>query len=190
MRDIHSVIMSHMAEYLYGRRRELGMSLADVAKRAGSTKAHIWSLEHGRSSNPTLGLILALCDALQCDMSTLMASPMSLPAGQTVLALEKTIDFIESLTNDPLLLPDDIEMTLSDVQRHARIELASIRQLTEPPAISDNRKFDTARTVTEAEIRQWASTRADDAGYLARKLVALWSPSPSPREEVDNPSEP
>ena len=42
------------------------------------------------------------------------------------LALEKAIGFIESLTRDPLLLPDDIEMTLADVQLHARIELASI----------------------------------------------------------------
>ncbi|AYC99987.1 hypothetical protein [Neorhizobium sp. NCHU2750] len=45
------------------------------------------------------------------------------------LALEKAIDFIESLTRDPLLLPDDIEMTLDDVQAHARIELASIRKV-------------------------------------------------------------
>lgn len=46
------------------------------------------------------------------------------------LALEKAIDFIESLTRDPLIMGvDDIEMTLDDVQAHARIELASIRKV-------------------------------------------------------------
>lgn len=43
-------------------------------------------------------------------------------------AMTRALDFIESLTADPLLMGvDDIEMTLEDVQDHARIELASIR---------------------------------------------------------------
>lgn len=111
------------------------------------------------------------------------AAESELANAQTVLALEKSIDFIESLTIDPLLLPDDIEMTLADVQRHARIELASVRKLTAHRAVPGDRKFDTARNVTEEEIRQWASSRADDAGYLARKLIALWSALKSDKQE-------
>lgn len=49
--------------------------------------------------------------------------------------LERALCFIETLTEDPLLLADDIEMTLDDVQGHARIELASIRkQMSATPA--------------------------------------------------------
>lgn len=40
-------------------------------------------------------------------------------------------------------------------------------------------EFDTSRNVSEEEIEQWAATRADDAGYLARKLIA------ARRREVD-----
>lgn len=43
------------------------------------------------------------------------------------IALERALDFIEMLTEDPLLTSDDIAMTLSDVQEVARIELTSIR---------------------------------------------------------------
>jgi hypothetical protein len=32
--------------------------------------------------------------------------------------------------------------------------------------------FDTSRNVSDDEIEQWAATRADDAGYLSRKLIA------------------
>lgn len=38
MSELHSAIMSHMAAYIHARRHELGLSLEDVAKRAGSTK--------------------------------------------------------------------------------------------------------------------------------------------------------
>ncbi|MND54121.1 hypothetical protein D3C87_908410 [compost metagenome] len=49
--------------------------------------------------------------------------------GETGVALDKAMAFIESLIDDPLLMADDIEMTLDDVQNHARIELASLRTL-------------------------------------------------------------
>lgn len=32
-------------------------------------------------------------------------------------------------------------------------------------------EFDTSRNVTEGEIGQWAAMRADDAGFIARKLI-------------------
>jgi hypothetical protein len=44
-------------------------------------------------------------------------------------ALERALDFIESLTDEPFLKGDDVEATIDDVRDHARIELASIRKM-------------------------------------------------------------
>ncbi len=72
-------ITAHMATYIHVRRHELGLSLENVAKRAGSSKAHIWALERRQSKNPTLWLILALCDALQCSLNSLIGTDVSQP---------------------------------------------------------------------------------------------------------------
>ncbi len=73
------LVTAHMATYIHVRRHELGLSLEDVAKRAGSSKAHIWALERRQSKNPTLWLILALCDALQCSLNSLIGADVSQP---------------------------------------------------------------------------------------------------------------
>ncbi|MFC6444588.1 helix-turn-helix domain-containing protein [Shinella zoogloeoides] len=77
--DRNPVITTHMATYIHVRRRELGLSLEEVATRAGSSKAHIWALERRKSKNPTLWLILALCDALQCSLNALIGQDVSQP---------------------------------------------------------------------------------------------------------------
>lgn len=77
--DRHPTITAHMATYIHVRRHELGLSLDEVAGRAGSSKAHIWALERRKSKNPTLWLILALCDALQCSLNALIGEDVSQP---------------------------------------------------------------------------------------------------------------
>ncbi|MGR9130808.1 helix-turn-helix domain-containing protein [Rhizobium leguminosarum] len=77
--DRNPTITAHMAAYIHVRRHELGLSLDDVAKRSGSSKAHIWALERRRSKNPTLWLTLALCDALQCSLNSLIGVDVSQP---------------------------------------------------------------------------------------------------------------
>ncbi len=77
--DRHPEITAHMAAYIYVRRNELGLSLDALAKRAGSSKAHIWALERRQSKNPTLWLILALCEALQCSLNSLIGADVSQP---------------------------------------------------------------------------------------------------------------
>lgn len=72
-------ITAHMATYIHVRRKELGLSLEDLAKRAGSSKAHIWALERRQSKNPTLWLILALCDGLQCSLNSLIGLDVAQP---------------------------------------------------------------------------------------------------------------
>lgn len=61
-----------MASRIKTRRRELGLSLQDIADRAGCTKSHVWEIEKGRSTNPTISMALALSDALQISLGTLI----------------------------------------------------------------------------------------------------------------------
>lgn len=77
--DRHPAITAHMATYISVRRHELGLSLEQVAERCGSSKAHIWALEQRRSKNPTLWLILALCEALNCSLNSLIGADVSQP---------------------------------------------------------------------------------------------------------------
>lgn len=77
--DRQPIITAHMATYIHVRRHELGLSLEGVAKRAGCSKAHLWALEHRQSKNPTLWMILALCDALQCSLNSLIGADVSHP---------------------------------------------------------------------------------------------------------------
>jgi len=67
---------------LFVRRQELGLSLQDVADRTGGTKAHVWELESGRSTNPTVKTLLGLAAALEMDPVELFraaANPASKP---------------------------------------------------------------------------------------------------------------
>jgi transcriptional regulator with XRE-family HTH domain len=68
-----------MASFIKRRRTELSLSLEDVATRIGSSKAHVWELEKGRSKNPTLWMILGLCEALQCSLNALIGKDVSQP---------------------------------------------------------------------------------------------------------------
>lgn len=77
--DRNPMITAHMATYIHVRRHELGLSLEEVAKRTGSSKAHIWALERRQSKNPTLWLILSLCEALQCSLNSLIGVDVSQP---------------------------------------------------------------------------------------------------------------
>lgn len=77
--DRNPEITSHMSRFIKRRRRELGLSLDEVAKRMGGSKAHIWQLETGGSKNPTLWMILGLCEALHCSLNELIGRDVSQP---------------------------------------------------------------------------------------------------------------
>ncbi len=47
------------------------------------------------------------------------------------------------------------------------------RRKSEATPQKSETEFDASRDVSEDEIEQWAATRADDAGYLARKLITM-----------------
>ena len=77
--DRNITITAHMATYINVRRHALGLSLDDLAKRVGSSKSHILALERRKSKNPTLWVILALCDGLQCSLNSLIGTDVSQP---------------------------------------------------------------------------------------------------------------
>ena len=45
-------------------RKQRGLSLRELAHKAGTSKNHVWSLERGDSRNPTLGVLGGISDAL------------------------------------------------------------------------------------------------------------------------------
>jgi len=79
MNSVFDEIVAHMAAFIASRRTELRLSLEEVAARAGTTKSHVWELEKGRSRNPSLSMALALCDALQCSLNSLLGADVSQP---------------------------------------------------------------------------------------------------------------
>ncbi len=74
-----SEIVSHMGPFIKRRRRRLRLSLQAVADISGCTKSHIWELEKGLTTNPTIGMALAICNALQCSLNSLLGVNVSQP---------------------------------------------------------------------------------------------------------------
>ena len=56
--------MTALGDMILKRRTGLRMSLEDVAKASGSTKAHVWEIEKGYSRNPTVKTLVGLAKAL------------------------------------------------------------------------------------------------------------------------------
>jgi len=53
-------------------RAETDMSLSAAAKKLHITKAHLWDLESGRSANPTLKTVLAICRVYDISVQELL----------------------------------------------------------------------------------------------------------------------
>jgi transcriptional regulator with XRE-family HTH domain len=53
-------------------RRATGESLQDVADAVGVTKTHIWELERGRTSNPSVSVIKGLADHFKVSIASLV----------------------------------------------------------------------------------------------------------------------
>ena len=72
--------LSEMPSFIRERRKALGLSLDDLASLTGTSKSHIWSIESGGSSNPTIQMALAISDALQCSLGDLIGVDMDQPS--------------------------------------------------------------------------------------------------------------
>ena len=75
----HPEITAHMGSYINARRAQLGLSLGMLGERTEISKTHVWEIEKGRAKNPTLWVILALCDGLQCSLNDLLGRDVSQP---------------------------------------------------------------------------------------------------------------
>jgi DNA-binding XRE family transcriptional regulator len=72
-------IIGNIGPAMQRRRAVLDISLDEVAKRAGTSKSHIWELENGRSVNPTIRMLLAVAAALNTSINTLLGADISQP---------------------------------------------------------------------------------------------------------------
>lgn len=64
-----------LAARLMARRREAGLSVAELARRSGLTRQYVGGLEAGRKRNPTLATLTALAAALGCRLEDLASTP-------------------------------------------------------------------------------------------------------------------
>lgn len=69
--------MSNLGEAIKVNRAKREMSLHEVAIEAGITKAHVWEMERGTKSNPTIKTILGLAIALDLDPGALALTAMA-----------------------------------------------------------------------------------------------------------------
>lgn len=60
-------------------RRQKGESLNDVAAAVGVSKAHIWQLERGTTSNPSMGLVTRLANHFGVTVASLAGEDLEAP---------------------------------------------------------------------------------------------------------------
>lgn len=80
----HAPSALEIADTVASRTNELranrGYTLDDLAKRAGITKSHVWEIEQGRSTNPTVATCVALSRALGVSLEYLIGITSKAPA--------------------------------------------------------------------------------------------------------------
>lgn len=59
------------------QRAALGLSLQEVADRAGITKSHMWEMEQGRAVNPTVWTVYGLSQALGVPFNMMAAGALN-----------------------------------------------------------------------------------------------------------------
>ena len=74
-----SDIPSRIARVMIERRGLLGLSLQEVADRAGLTKSHIWEIEAGNARNPSLNAMVGIAKALGVSLDYLTGMSNSVP---------------------------------------------------------------------------------------------------------------
>ena len=88
-------------------RREKNQSLQGVAEAVGVSKAHIWELERGRASNPSMALITRLADHFGVTVAFLVGedteSPDSDPSLQRMFRQAAKLDQRERAILDDLM---------------------------------------------------------------------------------------
>lgn len=60
-----------LSERLFSLRHKSGESLQEIADAVGVSKAHVWELEKGRSSNPSFDLVRKLAEHFSVSLNVL-----------------------------------------------------------------------------------------------------------------------
>src|SRR3972149_6754877 len=101
-----------------------GLSLPDLAKKAGISKGYLWQIENGAEPNPSIGLLTKIAEALDTTVADLLGQPKvrvkhsaipdKLPSGLKELVQE------QKRKGTPV--PEDIVRALAHLQaRGARV---------------------------------------------------------------------
>lgn len=69
--------MSRLGSHIKQLREKAGLSLQEVADRATLSKAHIWEIETGNSTNASIKTLCCIAVALDCLPDELTASAVS-----------------------------------------------------------------------------------------------------------------
>ena len=100
-----------LGERLFDLRAKSGESLQDVADAIGVSKAHVWELEKGRSSNPSYELVRALARHFQVSIDVLIGEEA---------APTKKEQRIERIHRDLQVLSDRDRTIVEDLIRSLR----------------------------------------------------------------------
>ena len=72
-------ISENIGAAIRSARSATGLSLQEVADRAGLSKAHVWELEQGRAKNPTVGCLYAISRATGVSVLELLGEEAATP---------------------------------------------------------------------------------------------------------------
>ncbi len=75
-----TAIASTISRRVHALRKERQISLQTLADRAGLSKSHIWDIEKGNSSNPTIETAVAIASALGVSLDYLCGLSTTQPA--------------------------------------------------------------------------------------------------------------
>ena len=117
-----------LGDRLRARRVELGMTLAQVAERAGLSLPYVSNLERGHG-NPTTKALTAIASALQTDLSALLGEAADPEPFEVVLARapKSLLNFARTSRFKELLgkLADDTGSDAEELRRRLLIGMAS-----------------------------------------------------------------
>jgi transcriptional regulator with XRE-family HTH domain len=57
-----------------GLRKRMGLTLQEVAERAGIAKSYVWELEQGKQTNPSIAILMGLAKGLGCSVDGLIGA--------------------------------------------------------------------------------------------------------------------
>lgn len=95
-------------------RMRKGQSLQQVADAVGSSKAHIWELETGRSANPSVALLTRLADHFGVSTAYLVGEDVGADEGRIGSMFRRVS---EELNSDDQALIQDMVKNLIERQR-------------------------------------------------------------------------